>query len=61
MKEYSVDDLQALIDKGDTERIKEYMREYDLKIEDNKIVPKDKKYYKDLEEYWDLEQYLKKK
>lgn len=60
IKEYSLTDLQILIDKKDVNAIKQYMQEYNLEVIDNKIVPKDIAYYKAKEEYWDLEQYLKK-
>jgi DNA polymerase elongation subunit (family B) len=60
IKEYSLKDLQALIDTKDIPAIKKYMQEYNLELDGNKIVPKDKEYYKEKEAYWDLEQYIKK-
>lgn len=60
IKEYSLKDLQALIDAKDIPAIKKYMQEYNLELDGNKIVPKDKDYYKEKEAYWDLEQYIKK-
>lgn len=59
-KEYNIDELKALVEQKDVSKIKAYMAEYDLVIENGSIVPKNKNYYEDKAKYCDLAQYVKK-
>lgn len=59
-KEYNIEIVKELLKNNDFDSLKNYMKEYNLEIVDNKIVPKDKKYYKDKSNFYDQRQLIKK-
>lgn len=59
-KEYDVKDLKELATTDNVEKLKTFMYNHGLLINDNKIEPVNKEYYIEKRDYWDLEQYLRK-
>ncbi len=53
-------ELYEAIDKKDVGKIKYLMKENNLTIKGNKILPRDKEKIKSEAEYWDTMQYIRK-
>jgi hypothetical protein len=59
-KEYDPKELQKLVAERNVPAIKEYMRQHDLVVKNNRIVPDDRSAYYALYEFWDMRQHGRK-
>jgi hypothetical protein len=53
-------ELLEAIDNKDVPKIKHLMKEHNLVLDGNKIIPKDKAKIKSDADYWDTMQYIRK-
>lgn len=62
MKEYDINVLKELIEKKDTQKLKEFMIENDLELDGEFIVPKKdiRSYFKKMYDFWDKRQLARK-
>ena len=56
----NIKELKNLLKEGNAKQIAEYMKTYNLKLEENKIICLDSTYVKDQVEYWDKRQLVRK-
>ena len=56
----NIKELKNLLKEGNAKQIAEYMKTYNLKLEENKIICSDPAYVKAQVEYWDKRQLVKK-
>ena len=60
INEYSIKSIKSFLDNEDYQGLKSYMAEFELKIENGKIVPINKTYYKQQSEFYDQRQLIRK-
>lgn len=60
MAEVSLKKINEFIKSKDVQGLKEYMKEFDLVIENGKIVPKNRKLFKEKVTFWDQRQHARK-
>jgi len=59
-KEYDIEIIKDFLNKEDYVGLKAYMEEFDLKLENGKIVPNNKKYYTYQRDFYDQRQLIEK-